>query len=113
MFFRIESLSPREVFPGAAMRSVAGEGSMVTFFTFEPGAIVPAHRHPHRQISIMIKGEAKFRLGNDERELKAGDGVVIPADVPHAVTIGPQSAEIWDFWVPVREDYLNPDSRSV
>lgn len=112
MFFRIDELSSREVFPGAVMRSVAGEGSMATFFSFEPGSVVPEHRHSHQQISIVIKGSVVFRLGEEKRALEAGVGVVIPANTPHAVVIGIEPTEIWDLWVPVREDYLNPDSRS-
>lgn len=108
MFFRIDDLYQREILPGIRMRSVAGEGSMMTFFDFEPGAIVPEHQHPHQQISVMIKGRAIFQLGEETREIGPGEGVVIPSEVSHAVTIQDDPAVIWDLWVPIREDYLNP-----
>ena len=113
MYFRINDLTRREVLSGVHMRSVAGEGSMVTFFDFEPGSIVPTHQHPHQQISLVIQGEAHFQLGENHKRLEPGEGVVIPADTPHAMTVGEEPAIIWDLWVPAREDYLNPDSRSA
>lgn len=80
---------------------------MATFFDFEPLAVVPEHHHPHQQISIVIQGTAEFCLGDEKQLLGPGEGVVIPADRPHAVTIGDEPAVIWDLWVPVREDYIN------
>jgi quercetin dioxygenase-like cupin family protein len=49
-----------------------------------PGFGPPLHNH-HKQLEIfyIIKGQHKFRLGEDELEAGPGDCVLIPAGVPH------------------------------
>jgi quercetin dioxygenase-like cupin family protein len=48
-----------------------------------PGKGPPLHRHPYVEVAFTIEGSATITVGNETREVKAGDIVVIPANAPH------------------------------
>jgi len=53
-------------------------------FTLEPGGRIPAHRHEaieHEQ--VMLQGEMAIGLGGEERIVREGDCMYIPARVSH------------------------------
>lgn len=52
----------------------------------EPGGGPSLHRHPYPEVFVALEGEATFRLGDEERIVRAGEVVVAPAGVPHGFT---------------------------
>ncbi len=104
-FFNRSELTGAEMLPGVTRRAVWLDGVMVTFFWFEPGSIVPEHAHPNEQITVVTEGAMEFTLGGEMRVLRPGDGVCIPANVPHKATILGEPTEAYDAWNPPREDY--------
>jgi len=53
-------------------------------FTILPGGRIPAHKHPtieHEQ--YVLRGSMRLGLGEEVREVSAGEAVFIPADLPH------------------------------
>jgi quercetin dioxygenase-like cupin family protein len=60
-----------------------GAGVCVILVEMEPGRKVRLHRHPYEEVFIVQAGEATFRLGDDERLVKAPDVVAVPAGTPH------------------------------
>ncbi len=104
-FYRTDELPATEMLPGVLRRAVYLDDVMLTFFDFEPEAIIPEHHHPHQQITFVISGMMEFDLDGETRVLQAGDGVLIPPDVPHSAVIGHGPCKALDAWHPVREDY--------
>jgi quercetin dioxygenase-like cupin family protein len=104
-FHNLSELEEREVLKGIRMSSVCGEKVMVTFFEFEPNAIVPEHKHPNEQISVVLEGEMEFTLGEERRLMKKGDIVVIPSELEHSARILEKPTRAIDAWYPIREDY--------
>lgn len=104
-FFAIPKLKETEMLPGVRRRAVSLDKVMITFFEFEPHAIVPEHNHPHEQISVVIEGAMEFQLGEEKRILKAGEGACIPPSVKHSARILDQPTAVYDSWSPPREDY--------
>ena len=49
----------------------------------EPGKGPPLHRHPYVEVAFTIEGCATITVGDEQREVKAGGIVVIPAETPH------------------------------
>jgi mannose-6-phosphate isomerase-like protein (cupin superfamily) len=43
----------------------------------------PLHTHPYVEVAFTLEGCATITVGDEEREVKAGSVVVIPADTPH------------------------------
>lgn len=104
-FFRTDDLSPTQMLPGVTRRAVYLEDVMLTFFEFEPRAVIPEHHHSHQQITYVIAGAMEFNLNGEKQKLCAGDGVLIPPDTPHAAVILDEPCRALDAWHPIREDY--------
>ncbi|NWF87650.1 cupin domain-containing protein [Candidatus Bathyarchaeota archaeon] len=84
-----------------------GEKMMMVLNVTSPGHNVPLHSHPHEQIGMVYGGEAKLRIGDEERVVKKGDFYCIPANVPHSDTaIGDEPFIMLDVFYPVREDFI-------
>jgi len=49
----------------------------------KPGQGPPLHTHPYVEVAFTIEGCATITVGHEQREVKAGGIVVIPADTPH------------------------------
>lgn len=60
--------------------------------TSAPGYVAPMHWHPYTEVLFIVEGEAQAWLEggeNDRVSLKAGDCVVLPANIPHSFcTVG-------------------------
>jgi len=49
----------------------------------KPGQGPPLHKHPYVEVAFVIEGCATITVGDEEREVKTGGIVVIPAGCPH------------------------------
>lgn len=99
------SATPVEMLPGVVRRTLtAGERMMLIEVTFTQGAVVPLHAHPHEQIGYLASGRFLFELGDERRELSAGDSWLVPSNVPHQVIALEPSVAI-DVFSPPREEY--------
>ena len=106
-----------DMVPGVRRRTLAaGERLMQMLVEFQPGAAIPEHRHPHEQMSHVLRGSIRFDLGAAGEshpartvELAAGDTLPIPGDVPHAATARGEGALLMETFSPPREDLLAKD----
>ena len=57
----------------------------ITLFSFGAGEGVSTHSAPGDAIVQILEGEAKLTIGDAVLTAKAGDIVVMPANIPHAV----------------------------
>jgi unsaturated pyranuronate lyase len=101
-----ESVEPVFMFPGVYRRVLnTGAKTMVVEVSFEDGATVPEHIHPHEQIGYLSSGRLRFQIGDELRILEQGDSWLVPSNVPHVVTALAPSIAI-DCFSPPREDFL-------
>ncbi len=49
----------------------------------KPGQGPPLHKHPYVEVAFTLEGYATITVGDEQREVKAGGIVVIPAETPH------------------------------
>ena len=105
-FYRTKELPATEMLPGVMRRAVYLDDVMLTFFDFEPDAVIPEHKHPHQQITYVISGTMEFDLDGEKQVLHAGDGVLIPPDTLHCAVIVGGPCTALDAWHPIREDYV-------
>jgi quercetin dioxygenase-like cupin family protein len=105
-FYGRTTLPSKEVLPGIILRSVYLENTMMTFFDLKAGSRIPAHRHTHEQISYVVKGSMKMRVGGETRDMKEGDIAVVPSNVEHEAEVGAEPVFALDAWHPVRQDYI-------
>ena len=105
MLVHRSSATPVEMLPGVVRRTLTeGERMMLIEVTLEQGAVVPVHTHPHEQIGYLASGRLLWELGDERRELSAGDSWLVPSNVPHQVTALEPSVAI-DVFSPPREEY--------
>lgn len=104
-FFTVSELPGVDMLPGVVRRAVYLEHTMMTFFSFAPGSVIPDHDHPHEQITYVVQGAMEFTLGGETRVLRAGDGVCCPPGVPHGAVVLDEPTVALDGWYPVREEY--------
>lgn len=57
----------------------------ITLFAFDRGEEISAHTSPGDAMVQVLDGTARITIGADELNAKAGQVVVMPANVPHAV----------------------------
>jgi quercetin dioxygenase-like cupin family protein len=105
MLVHRSSATPVEMLPGVVRRTLTeGERMMLVEVTLAQGAVVPPHTHPHEQIGYLASGRLLFEIGDERRELSAGDSWEVPSNVPHQVTALESSVAI-DIFSPPREEY--------
>jgi len=64
--------------------SVPGREAVVARVEVAPGGVAGWHTHPGDEISYVMEGEATLMIaGQPSRQVKAGEGFVIPAGVVH------------------------------
>lgn len=105
-FFKKSDLKTKQILEGITLKAISGDKTMMTFFEFEPDAIIPPHKHQHEQITYVIAGEIEFTVEGETRTLKAGDGVVIYSNQEHGAKVLDKPTKAVDAWYPIREDYL-------
>ncbi len=107
MFNDASTTKQVEMFAGVSRRTMnSGEHTTLVEVFIDKGGVVPAHSHPHEQIGYVVKGRALFEVGDEQRELVAGDSYLIPGGVTHKVT-GIEPTIAIDIFSPVRTEYLD------
>ena len=102
---RVSDVEPVEMVPGVWRRTLSwGERLMVVHVILEEGAVVPAHRHPHEQITYIVEGELSMEVEGRTYVLRAGDSLLFLADVEHGAT-ALQRTLVVDTFSPPREEY--------
>lgn len=90
-------------------RQVLGHGDdlMLVRVEFEKDGIGTIHHHPHRQASYVVAGHFLVTVGDEQKELKAGDVFYAAANQPHGVR-ALERGTLLDVFTPIREDFLKP-----
>lgn len=57
----------------------------ITLFAFDKGQKLSEHRSPFDAVVQIIDGTARLTIGGEDRVVSAGQIIIMPADVPHAV----------------------------
>jgi quercetin dioxygenase-like cupin family protein len=100
---------PEEGMGGAITRRfVAGGQAMVAEISLKAGDVAPRHSHPNEQVTCLLSGAMRFQLGAaGEHELvaRAGEILVIPADLPHGAE-ALEDTRVLDIFAPPRQDWL-------
>jgi quercetin dioxygenase-like cupin family protein len=97
---RLNPLFARQVIHGATMT--------IARVHLSKGCAVPEHSHHNEQISMVEQGTVRFVLAGQERIVKAGEILHIPANVPHSAE-APEDAVVVDLFSPPREDWIRGD----
>jgi quercetin dioxygenase-like cupin family protein len=64
------------------LKSPAGN---VTLFAFDAGEQLSEHTSPFEALVQVLEGRAEIRIAGDSSALGAGETILMPANIPHAV----------------------------
>jgi len=85
---------------------LAGSNATFVKWTAKKGAVVPLHHHANEQITWITEGAAEVYSQGRKYLMKAGDIMVIPANVPHEFVFTEDTIDI-DIFAPGRQDWLD------
>ena len=108
-FFRWSDMPKETVTDQISRRLVTGDGMMLAHVYLDRGAVVPRHSHHNEQITYILEGALRFRIGEDGAEeivVRAGEVLHIPSNVPHEAEALEDTLDV-DIFTPPREDWLN------
>lgn len=76
-----------QVQPGAVVsRTLINEKTgTVTLFAFDQGQSLSEHSAPFDALVVGLEGQGEIRIDGKPHDVKAGDLLIMPADIPHAV----------------------------
>jgi quercetin dioxygenase-like cupin family protein len=95
-----ENLPLEKVSPFKSFQTFKGEKIKVLLLTLQPGHIGEKHQHDSEQISHILKGKIKVKIGEEERIVKAGDFVHTPRSQPHQTEALDEEAVILEIFSP-------------
>lgn len=74
-------------------------------YCFEPGQAQKPHTHSDSdKIYVVLEGQGRFRVGEEERDLGAATAILAPAGVEHGVvSLGPARLILLVFMTPKPE----------
>ena len=93
------------IWDGITAQAIHGERTTLAVIDLEPNTTVPEHHHDNEQLGVLIRGTMTFRIGDETRELSAGDTWRITSHVPHEVSAGPEGALAVESFAPGRKDW--------
>jgi quercetin dioxygenase-like cupin family protein len=91
------------------VRKVIHTGQMtIARLNIQKDAIVPEHSHINEQVANVERGSLLFHIGGKDQVVGAGESLVIPPNVPHAV-VALEDTVVTDVFTPRREDWISGD----
>jgi quercetin dioxygenase-like cupin family protein len=85
---------------------VFGEKGMLARLVLRAGCVVPLHSHENEQITYILEGALKFCLEGKDIIVRAGEILIIPANVPHSAEALEDTVDL-DLFCPPRADWIN------
>lgn len=105
--FTLKDLPAKNINELLTRGSVFGEKGTLGYFAYKKGAVVPTHQHSNEQYSLILSGSVEVKINDTAYIVKAGDGIIIPPNVPHSFTALEDNTIDVDFFSPSRMDWLN------
>ena len=61
-------------------------GGTLTLFAFDQGEGLSEHSTPHDAVVEVLDGTVEIKVGGKPHQVSAGEALLLPASVPHALT---------------------------
>jgi quercetin dioxygenase-like cupin family protein len=107
--YRWADLAKEPLKKDLARRLISTERMMLAQVFLEKGCIVPKHSHENEQLTYILEGKLRFRLGEDESEVVdvgAGEVLHLPSWLPHSAEALETTLDV-DIFAPPRQDWLD------
>ena len=107
--YRWDDLPREELNPLLSRRLVTGGDMMIAHVYLKQGCIVPKHAHHNEQLTYVLEGCLRFRLGDDGEQVvdvNGGEVLCIPRNLPHEAEALADTLDV-DVFNPPRQDWLD------
>ncbi len=107
--YRWDEMAKEELTPLLGRRLITGERMMLAHVYLKKGCVVPKHAHDNEQLTYILEGALRFRLGEDGAEevvVGAGEVLHIPSNLPHEAVAIEDTLDV-DVFSPPRQDWLD------
>jgi len=64
---------------------IKNEKGSVTLFAFDKGEGLSEHSAPFDAMVLILDGKAEITIGGKPNALQAGEAIIMPANIPHAL----------------------------
>lgn len=109
--FRVSEQPVEQLNPLISRSLITGERAMLAHVYLKKGAVVPMHSHDNEQITYVLEGALRFRIGNggpDDLVVRTGEVLHLPSNVPHEAEALEDTIDV-DVFTPPRQDWLDGD----
>jgi quercetin dioxygenase-like cupin family protein len=84
---------------------IPGDRVMLAHVYLKRGALVPMHRHESEQMTYVLQGALRARVGDNEFTVREGEVLHIPSGTPHQAEALDDTLEL-DVFCPGRQEWL-------
>ena len=108
-YYRWSELPLDQVNENLSRKLITGERMMLAHVYLKKGCVVPKHHHENEQLTYILEGALRFRLGEDldkEIVVAAGEVLHIPSNLPHEALALEDTLDV-DVFSPPRQDWLD------
>jgi len=93
---------------------VDGNGCSITLYRLGEGRRFERHEHSFAELGVVLVGRGVLKVGDEERELGAGDSFFIPGGTPHGFDSGPSGPVIlMNVTAPVPSEVGGPSASEL
>jgi quercetin dioxygenase-like cupin family protein len=107
--YRWDDIPKEKVSDKLDRRLITGERMMLAHVYLKKGCIVPKHHHENEQLTYILEGALRFKLGEDqgvEVTVSAGEVLHIPSNLPHEALALEDTLDV-DVFSPPRQDWID------
>ena len=83
-FHSFDSEEPEEIEKGVWVQSLPLGRHQVRRMVFDPGALIPTHRHPEDVVTLILEGRMEMTVGGEIRTIGPGELFLVPANTDHS-----------------------------
>ncbi len=108
-WYRWQDLPREELHDRLSRRLITGDRVMLAQVYLKKGCVVPKHSHENEQITWVVEGLLRLKLGEDgEQVVDLGPGGVlhIPPHIPHSAEALEDTLDV-DVFSPPRADWID------
>ena len=107
--YRVADQPREELNPVISRSLITGERAMLAHVYLRKGAVVPMHSHDNEQITYVLEGALRFRIGDgglQDMVVRSGEVLHLPSNVPHEAEALEDTLDV-DVFTPPRQDWLD------
>ena len=89
-------------------RMIWGKNLMAVRFEIAPNSSIPIHEHESEQLTMVQNGRITLHFVEQaDITLGPNDMTLIPSNVPHSASSGPEGCDVIDLFSPIRQDFID------